>query len=229
VIPAFNEEMRLESSVKILLKFLKKHFGKNFEVIISEDGSTDKTYQIALMISKKFSNVKVIKNRHIGKGHAIVKGFEHANGDIVGFVDADLSTDINFLPEVIEKIKNGADISIGSRYVEGNRIVKRTFGRWFVSKLYNLLIQIIFSSKIKDHQCGFKFFKKNSVMKLIKKVKNKKFVWDSELLIRAQREGYRIAEVPVNWTEKKGGQLKISKGIIQMLIDALKLWKELNF
>lgn len=229
VVPVFNEEKKLENTVKELLSFLRKHFRNNFEIIISEDGSTDRTYQIALTLSKRFSNVRIIKNKHVGKGNAILRGFEHSRGKIIGFTDVDLATDLNCMPRLVEKIMNGADIAIGSRYADGNKNVERNFERWFVSKAYNLMIQILFLSKIKDHQCGFKFFNKSSTIKLMRKVKNKKFVWDSELLIRAQKDGYKIAEVFVNWKEKKGGTVKIGRGSLEMLLDVLRLWKNLNF
>ena len=140
-------------------------------------------------------------------------------------MDVDLATNIKHLKDLIEAIENGYDIAIGSRLIEGSK-AKRSFERLLYSKVYNFLVRALLKSKIKDHQCGFKAFKKDIVVKLGKEAKDNHWFWDTEILVLAQRKGYKIKEIPVEWTEGKDTKVRRTD-VFYMFSRILKMWLRL--
>ncbi|MEM2961167.1 MAG: glycosyltransferase, partial [Candidatus Bathyarchaeia archaeon] len=147
-----------------------------------------------------------------------------SKGDIVVFMDVDLSTSLNNLPKLINSIHRGYDIAIGSRYKEGSR-VKRPITRTIASRTYNLLVNLLFKDGILDHQCGFKAFKRQSIEPLIEAVKSKGFFFDTELILKAMRRGLSIVEIPIEWkeTRKEPALRKIIAMAPEMLWELLAL------
>ncbi|MDO5844288.1 MAG: glycosyltransferase, partial [Methanocorpusculum sp.] len=154
-IPVFNDAVSLKTAIPKSIEILEK-FGREFEIIIAEDESTDGSREIALEWEKKDSRVHLLhSDKRQGKGMALNKSIEAAKGDIFCFYDVDLATDINQLPELLLRIENGADISIGSRLMK-NSSIKRSCNREITSRGYNFLVRSLLGSKLYDHQCGFK-------------------------------------------------------------------------
>lgn len=230
ILPAYNEAEQIGESTKKVLGYLR-NMSIDFELIITDDGSADKTAEIVEKIQKSNKEVRLIRNPvHMGRGEALSTAFKNSWGDIVAFMDVDLATDISYLPELIGAIKNGADVATGSRWEKG-AIVRRSFFRSFISFWYNSSIRIFFGSKIRDHQCGFKAFKKKAILKLIKEAgikKNRGWAWDVEILIRAQKSGYNVSEFPVRWNEGKRSKFKPIKDVYQVGTYLLTLWWDLR-
>lgn len=200
-LPVYNEEKILEKNTRIVYDTVKS-ITKGFEICIVDDSSTDKTPEVA----KKLAKDKRIRHIRFENGPSrrenLGIAFKKARGDIIGFMDIDLASDIKKLKVLIKKIRNGSDIAIGSRY-KGKRANRKGY-RKLISYAYNTGMKVVFQSTVKDHQCGFKFFKKDVVMKLIDRMGydanfKRGWFWDAELLIRAQKAGYKISEVPVRW------------------------------
>ncbi len=207
VIPAYNEAERLEKSIEVLVTYLRKNFD-NFEIIIAEDGSTDGTDEIARNLAEKYPFVVHLhSNERLGKGKAVLNGIRTAKNEFVLYMDADLSTDVEHIMDVYKALNDGYDIAIGSRLVKGSE-AHRPFTRDLPSKVYNLLVRFLLKSKIRDHQCGFKGFRKSSVSDIFDRIRDNHWFWDTELLILAQREGLKIKEIPVKW--RHGGESKVS-------------------
>jgi glycosyltransferase involved in cell wall biosynthesis len=227
VLPAHNESKRIEEAVNQTNKALAE-FTSSFEIIIAEDGSTDGTAEIASRIEAKNSFVEHIHSEtRLGKGKALNNAFKLAKGEILVFVDVDLSTDMKHLKELINAIKEDKyDFAIGSRMLKESE-VKRSFKRKTMSAVFNFLVRLILCSKIRDHQCGFKSFRRNSLMSLIDEIKDEHLFWDTEMLLRAQIKGYRIKEIPVGWEDKGGSETKVKlfrDGVMMLYkIIALKL------
>lgn len=220
VFPAYNEAERIEKAIKETEKFLKK-INYDYEIIVAEDGSTDGTDKIV----QKLVNDKIRlfhSDVRLGRGKALMNAFEKAKGEIVISMDVDLATNIKHLKDLIEAIENGYDIAIGSRLIEGSK-AKRSFERLLYSKVYNFLVRALLKSKIKDHQCGFKAFKKDIVVKLGKEAKDNHWFWDTEILVLAQRKGYKIKEIPVEWTEGKDTKVRRTD-VFYMFSRILKMW-----
>lgn len=219
ILPVYNEEKIIERNVKQVERILERDL-EDFEIIIGEDGSSDAT----LSITKKLENerIRVFHNeKRLGKGAALKASADHAMGDIIIFFDADLASNPNEIKKLVEFIEKGADIVIGSRYLKESK-AKRDPIRYFASKSFNFLVRVLLGSKITDHQCGFKAFRKKTALKVVGEVKNQKWFWDTEFLIRAQRKGLKIVEVPIEWKEIPGSRFDLIGDTLQMAISLVK-------
>jgi hypothetical protein len=221
IMPMRNEEKVLADSIPRLFDYIKKE-RLNCEFLIIDDASTDSTPQILKSI--KFpSYVKVIRNEERkGRGKSIADAMSESRGDIVVSLDADISFDLDILKKFVAGIKNGNDIITGSRYISGAN-AQRTFMRKFPSFVYNRLVQILLGSKMDDHQCGCKGFRKSAVLPLLPLVKANHWFWDTELLVLAQRKGLKVIEVPITWWEGKYTSVNLFRDSFTMLFDILSL------
>ena len=216
VLPVYNEEKLLRKSVIALSKFLKSNIKHKCNIIIADNGSNDKTLEIAKQLSKKIRNVTYIHLDKKGRGRALRTAWSKSNSDILSYMDIDLSTDIKSFPIIIDALKNGYDIAMGSRLTKGAR-VKRSFERESMSRTYNLLLKIFFLTKVSDAQIGFKAIKKNVAMHIIPLIRNNNWFFDTELLILAEHLRYRIFETPVIWCQYKHSKVKAFKTIIEYI------------
>lgn len=215
-IPVHNEEEILGDNVEEVYRSVAG-ICEDFEIFIVDDNSTDGSSRISEKISR-YREIRYLRyNNGPSKRENLAQSFKNASGSIVAFIDADLPVNLADMPRLIGEINKGADISVGSRYVEGAR-VKRKIPRWVISFIYNKFLQIYLGSRIKDHQCGFKAFKRDVLLDLIGEMGyDKKFerrwFWDAELLIRAQRKNYMIAEFPVEWRSRQKNTFSIREEI----------------
>lgn len=214
-IPVYNEEKIIEKNLSKIFKKLNE-LNFDYEVIVSDDGSVDSTERIVKKLEKKYKNLRVYRSeKNLGRGEILSVSFKMANGKYIGFMDIDLATNLNHIQDLIENLKN-ADVVTGSRWLNKS-LVKRGFFRRMISFFYNkFLLRILFNSKVKDHQCGFKGFKKDVALKLVEEcgiVKDRRWAWDTEMLIRAQRHGYAIKEFPVEWDAGNRSTFKILRDI----------------
>lgn len=205
IIPAYNEEKRITNVIETYTTFLKPKV--DYELIVVCDG-TDKTAEIA---RKKGARVLDFKHR-LGKGGGVIAGFKEAKGDVVAFVDSDMSVS----PEDFWGVYSAVgeyDVAIASRRVEGAKIPReQPFGRRFMSRVFNLIIRMLFGLNISDTQCGAKAFKAKAIKTVIPKMKSKGFEFDVELLWRLKRVGFSIVEVPVMWMHVEGSTFSLSNG-----------------
>ena len=212
-IPVYNEEDFIESNLNYMYKRFTKLLKDDFLIYIVNDGSTDKTGDIIDAINLR--NLVHLRCKGPSVRENLAKMiFNHAdNEDLIFFMDADLSARMSAIPQLLDVINQGYDIVIGSRYTKGSRL-SRTPYRFIVSKIFNIFLRIYFSSKINDHECGFKLFKANIIKDLISDMGwnlQRRAFWDSEMLIRAQRKKYKIREVPVTWVEGPKSYISINK------------------
>ncbi|AKG91300.1 Glycosyl transferase family 2 [Geoglobus ahangari] len=207
ILPAYNEAKRLERSVETLAKYLQDNFSE-FEIIIAEDGSTDGTDEIARRLAEKYEFVTHLhSDERLGRGKALNRAIANARFEFVMYMDVDLSTDLNHVKEVYSALEEGYDVAIGSRLMPES-LATRPFFRELPSRIYNLLVRILLGSKVRDHQCGFKGFRKSRIMRILERIEDNHWFWDTELLVLAQREGLRVKEIPVRW--EHGGESKVS-------------------
>jgi len=225
IIPAHNEEKRIHSSLTKLSNFFSEK-GYDYEIIVSEDGSTDKTYEIANNYSKKDRKVEVLHSvKKLGKGGGVIKGFKKSTGDIVIFSDADLSSSPTEMVKLIEEIKSGTDLAIASRRIRDSKIIKkRPLMKKIASFIFNLLVNLLFHLEIKDTQCGLKAIKKNSLKKILPKLTRKGWEFDVELLLRAKENNLKIREVPIVWSHKNASKFSLFKDSFKMGRGVVALW-----
>lgn len=198
----------------------------SFEIIIAEDGSKDGTDRICEALARKYDFVVHLhSDERQGRGKALNRAFRASKGEILGYIDVDLATDMRHLRELIQSIRDGCDFATGSRMLPQSN-VKRPFKRGLASRGFNFLTRTMLGSKLYDHQCGFKSFRREALFKLLDKVKDTHWFWDTELLVRAQRAGYKVREFPVEW--KHGGATKVDlmKDIFGMGERIFGLWYE---
>ncbi|MCZ7384052.1 MAG: glycosyltransferase family 2 protein [Candidatus Methanoperedens sp.] len=225
VLPAYNEAGRIEDTVE-KTAFALRGISQSFEIIVAEDGSKDGTDRISESLSKKHDFVVHLhSDERLGRGRAMVRAFRASRGEIICDIDVDLATDMKHLGELVQSIHDGYDFATGSRMLPESN-VKRPFKRGLASKGYNFLVRLMLGSKLYDHQCGFKSFKRQSLFALMDTVKDTHWFWDTELLVRAQRAGYKIKEFPVEW--KHGGATKVNliRDIFGMGSQIFRLWYE---
>ena len=226
VIPVFNDRAALEVALPRSIDVLTS-LTPSFEILVAEDGSTDGSAEYVRDREAKDPRIRLLHcDERQGRGRALSRAFREAAGSIVCYYDVDLATDMSHLGELIGAIRNGYDMSTGSRLMPSSD-VKRTGGREVASRGYNLLVRLILGSRLYDHQCGFKGFRRDRILALLPSVKATHWFWDTEVLVRGQREGYRIREFPVRWRASRGTTVK-PKDVTEMGGAILRLWWQLH-
>lgn len=200
-IPAYNEALILANNSQILLDFCQKNIAPDeFVIVIANNNSSDQTGRIADQLAHKHTAIKHLFLAQQGKGLAIAAVWQKYEADIYVFMDADLSTDLSALPQLISGLKNGADAVIGSRRHSQSQI-KRSLLRRFISLSYSRFFKVLFKTKISDLPCGFKAVNRQIRDEVLPQVKNTGFFWDTEFLILAEKKGFIIEEIPIAWSE----------------------------
>ena len=220
IIPAYNEEKR----IKATLEELVDKFSKSSEILVVSE-SSDQTNAIVTEFSAEAPFVKLITStKRLGKGGAFKRGFENSQGNIVMLLDSDLPVLVSDVENVISAVGE-VDVAVGSREVEGTRIVVYPpLIRVFAGKVFSKLFNLLFSLHVKDTQCGCKAFKREVLENVLHRVESNGFEFDAELLFRCKKAGYTIREVPVNWSYKPDSKLNLFKDTISMGKGVLKLW-----
>lgn len=212
VIPVYNEEKELEEHTLKLYKFLKETLSDfNWQITIADNASVDKTAQIGQDLAYRYKEINFIHLPQKGRGRAVKKAWRESKADILSYMDVDLSTDLKHFPPLIKSLISGYDIAIGSRLLPNSIVFHRTLKREIISRLYNLLIKLLFGTCFSDAQCGFKAVTKKVVKELLPYIENNGWFMDSELLILGEKAGYIIYEEPVAWQDNPGSTVRVLK------------------
>lgn len=203
VLPAYDEAGRLREAVgethDALDAFLP---AGSFEVIVAEDGCTDRTPKIARELADEGRVRHVHSDERLGRGRALEEAFRAARGETLVYFDCDLATDLSHLEELVESVRSGGyDVATGSRRLAERR-ADRPARRRLPSAAYNGLVRVALGSDLRDHQCGFKAFDRTVLEDVLPSVEDGHWFWDTEVLVAAQRAGYRVREFPVEWTPR---------------------------
>lgn len=223
VLPVYNEEKELKVNTLKLREFLLKNLPEvNFEIQIANNASTDKTWQIGQQLASQYKEISILHLPQKGRGRAVKKAWEKEDADIFAYMDIDLSTDLKHLPAIINAIGQGFDIAIGSRLLPTSKVIGRTLKREILSRGYNLLIKLLFGTHFSDAQCGFKAVSKRVVKELLPKILDEEWFFDSELLIVGEKNGFKIYEEPVVWTDNPGSTVRVLRTVTG---DLKGLWR----
>lgn len=204
-IPVLNEEPTLERQVKILHAFLQQHFptANQWRIVIADNGSTDRTFEIAEQLSAELPEIQVVKVPRKGVGLALKTSWGQSQADIVGYMDLDLATDLPHFLEAYDAIANkDYDIVYGTRLHSKSKVIGRTLKREITSRVFNLILKLYLNVKFSDGMCGFKFLKRSVYPTLHDNgAISDGWFFSTELLTIAEWFHLKIYELPVQWTD----------------------------
>ena len=211
-LPCYKDSRFLSRAVTLLEKATQP-IASHFIILIAEDGSNSSQVVRKLMLDHP--NVLYFQNNErLGRGRAIMNAWQHVRATTYAFMDVDMSTDLfrmNAYANLIENAsKGGFDLVSGSRY-HHDSVVYRPIVRWFASIAYNRIVRFLFHSKMTDHQCGFKAFSAALAHALPELVNSAGWFWDTEVIIVAQKMGFKVTEIPVFWVEARGPSTPIKR------------------
>ena len=230
VIPAFNESGRIPATLDAVIGCVRAN-SWDAEIIVVNDGSTDNTAEIVRNIARHASELRMIENLgNRGKGYAVRNGVLHALGDIIMFTDSDLSAPIVEAERLFDAIAGGADIAIGSRWLESGRQTHRQpLYRQFFGRCFNTVCRMVMRLPFADTQCGFKAFTREAAQTVFQLQTIERWGFDPEILFIALKRGFKVQEVPVSWAHDARTRMSYLRDGMQMLKElAIVRWNALT-
>lgn len=225
VIPCYNEERALAQSVEKLGAWCEQHLAAyRWRIVVADNASTDGTLAVAKRLAAEDPDgVGYIHLDRKGRGRALTRAWLESSADAMCYMDVDLSTDLAMItPLLIGVLEEGYDVAYGSR-VAGGSDIERSLKREINSRAYILLIKALFWTKFSDAQCGFKAITRDAAQALLPRVRDGAWFWDTELLVLAEKNGYRLKEVPVKWVEDPDTRVRFPGDIIKMVSGLVRL------
>ena len=223
ILPAYNEEKRLPECMEKVAKFIKQR-GEPIEVLLVENGSHDRTYEMALEYAKKYPWLKVFHEETPGKGNAVRRGMLEGRGKYRMFADVDFSMPIDEISRFIPPELSDYQVAIGSREVKGAVRYNEPATRHFTGRVFNLIVRILLGLPgIHDTQCGFKSFSAEAAEKLFSVQRINGWAFDAEVLFIAKQYGYKIIEVPVQWYYDGNSKINVIQDSIKMFRELLQI------
>jgi glycosyltransferase involved in cell wall biosynthesis len=224
IVPAYNEGARIGATLEQILDYLEQQ-NWSAEVVVVDDGSRDNTIDIAGRFSAAHPAVRILRNPgNQGKGYAVRHGMLEAQGKVLLFTDADLSSPISEAAKLFAALESGADVAIGSRWLDPSlQFQRQSLKRQALSRVYNLFLRLILLFPYQDTQCGFKAFTRAAAATIFPRQRIMRWGFDPELLYLAHSQGFKVAEVPVAWGHAEGSQMHVWRDGMRMAWDALRI------
>ncbi len=222
VIPAHNEERRLPRTLEQVFAFLKQQ-SYAAEVLVVENGSTDRTFEIAQGFAGKHDNLHIVRLADTGKGLAVRMGMLAAGGEYRFMCDADLSMPIEQVNRFLPPALADFDVAIGSREVKDAQRFYEPVHRHLGGRLINLMIRMLILPQLQDTQCGFKCFRASIAEDLFRQQTLDGWSFDIELLFIAYRRGYRVVEIPVDWYYRQESKVSAVRDALRMILDIFRI------
>ena len=213
MIPVLNEAHVLEQSVSTVREFCRANLPYRWRVVMVDNGSTDGTQAVAARLKERFPDeVDFYHLTERGRGRALRHAWTRSTADVCCYMDVDLSTELAALPKVVDAILHGGcDVATGSRLQKGKSKVTRSRKRYIISRCYNILVRRVLGIHFSDAQCGFKAVSRRAIERIVPQIKDQTWFFDTELLVLAEKQGYRIGDIPVRWIEDDDSRVKIAK------------------
>ena len=231
VVPVLDEEAGLGSSVGKLCDFLAGRLSDyRWRVVIADNGSTDATPEIGRRLAEADPRVAYLRIEQRGRGRALDRAWRESAADIVAYMDVDLSTGLEALPALVGEVRSGrCDVAVGSRLRPGSRVIGRSLLRELTSRGYSALFRLMFLTGFRDAQCGFKAASRRVADEVVPLVLDRGWFFDTEMLILAEKNGYRVREIPVTWTDDPDSRVRIVatawadlKGLLRLRFGGLR-------
>jgi len=224
VIPCYNEDHRIGRTIETVIDWAQVR-NLCYELIIADDGSTDKTLAKTKTYKNLIPNLQILALPHQGKGAAVQSGMLSAQGEEVMFMDADGSSPLKEIDRLRIALKEGCPIVIGSRFIpKGSpQVVQTHLHRKWIGRCFAFLVNRMILNGIKDTQCGLKLFKHQVVSDLFPRQRLDGFAFDVEILYLARKMGYSIKEIPIDWVNHEGSKVNVFKDSWKMLWDIVRI------
>ncbi len=222
IIPAHNEETRLPGTLEQVFRYLEQQSFTS-EVIVVENGSADRTFEIAREYAKQHANLRVIQNDWRGKGRAIQRGVSEAKGEYIFLCDADLSMPIAEISKFIPPQLQNVDIAIGSREAIGAVRYDEPYYRHFTGRVFNTLIRWLVLPKLQDTQCGFKCIRAEVARDIFRYQTLTGWAFDVEMLYIARHHKYQVVEIPIHWYFNADSKISVVRDSLRMFLDLLAI------
>ena len=220
VIPAYNEENRLPETLEQVFAYLKKQPFTS-DVLVVENGSSDRTFEVARKFAEQHANLHVIQNGQRGKGLAIQRGVNEAKGEYVFLCDADLSMPVEEISKFLPPQLNNVDIAIASREAPGAVRYNEPYYRHFTGRVFNTMIHLLVLPGLQDTQCGFKCIRAGVARDIVPYQTLTGWAFDVELLYIACHHGYQIVEIPIDWYFNDDSKISVLRDSLRMFLDLL--------
>ena len=202
VLPVYNEAHDVPAHVPVVHAFLKEHCAAyDWHLLIAEQASTDGTLDIAQKLAQSLDRISVTHRAEKGRGGALKAAWLASDADILAYMDIDLSSDINAFSKLLEALEKGADLAVGSRLSRGSIVENRSQGREVASRMYSMYLKFFLGVHFDDAQCGFKLVRKDAFRALAPQLTSAGWIFDTELLVIAEKVGMRIASIPIRWRD----------------------------
>ncbi len=225
LIPAYNEENRIEPVLRDYARFFQQQYQGKFQLVVVLNGCRDNTLGVVQRVAKEFPAVGWLEFKDpIGKGGALIEGLKLAPmADLIGYVDADGATPPHAFLDLVRHM-DGYDCIIGSRWLPGAVLHQQQSGkRQFASRVFHLIVQFLFRMNIRDTQCGAKLIRREAVEKIHHLLLTADMAFDINLLYSLKAAGYRIREVPTEWTDKIGSKVVLGNTSLTMLLSVIRI------
>jgi glycosyltransferase involved in cell wall biosynthesis len=225
LIPAYNEEARIEPMLRDYARFFKENYHGKFQMVVILNGCRDNTLGVVQRVAKDFFSVSYLDfPEAIGKGGALIEGLKLAPfADLIGYVDADGATPPRAFLDLVKKV-GAADCIIGSRWLPGAVIHQSQAGnRQFASRVFHFIVQLLFWMNIRDTQCGAKVMKRAVVEKIHPTLRIADMAFDINLLYSIKRAGFKILEVPTEWTDQAGSKVVLGRSSLTMFLSVVRV------
>lgn len=220
LLPVYNEATVLPWSVRTLAAYAQQHLADyDWRIVVVDNGSTDNTFAVIADVQASTPRLELLRIPQKGRGRALKAAWRELAYDVSLYMDVDLAVALEAVKPVVDAVAHdGADIAVGSRYAPGAN-VERSLGRSITSVGYNVLTKLIVGMTTRDAQCGFKAIRKDVADQLLPSVRDNVWFFDTELLVRAERSGKRIVEVPVSWVETRPALRKSKVKVLRTIAD----------
>ena len=225
LIPAYNEERRIEPVLRDYAHYFQKHYSGKFQLVVVLNGCRDNTLGVVRRVQKDFLAIShLVFADPIGKGGALIEGLKLAPlADVIGYVDADGATPPHALHDLVKHI-GAADCVIGSRWLPGAVLKQeQSSNRQFASRVFHLIVGALFQMGIKDTQCGAKVMKREAVERIHSRLLTADMAFDINLLYSLKKAGFRILEVPTEWTDKMGSTVRLFRTSLTMFLSVVRI------
>jgi glycosyltransferase involved in cell wall biosynthesis len=225
LIPAYNEESRIEPVLRDYARYFQQHYQGTFKLVVVLNGCRDNTLGVVQRVGAEFPSIGWLEFKDpIGKGGALIEGLKLAPmGDLIGYVDADGATPPHAFLELVKRM-DGFDCVIGSRWLPGAVLhQQQSHKRQFASRVFHFIVQLFFWMHIRDTQCGAKVIRRTAVEKIHSSLRIADMAFDINLLYSLKHAGYRILEVPTEWTDKIGSKVTLGSTSLSMLLSVIRI------